>query len=172
MNSAISGASIRATVDSELAAIPFIDLHTHLFMPSLGPIGLWGIDELVTYHYLEAELFRSNPVTPAQYFALGKCEKADLIWKTLFVDNAPVSEATRGVIAVLERFRASYRSDNLTEAREFFASRTLAAHIKDVFRLAGISEVRDDQRPARSRRSPNVGSQSRARPAVPCRAPA
>src|SRR5947209_6613693 len=63
-NSVIPGASIRAAVDSELASTPFIDLHTHLFMPSLGPIGLWGIDELVTYHYLEAELFRSNPITP------------------------------------------------------------------------------------------------------------
>lgn len=141
MNSAIPGPSIRAAVDSELSAIPFIDLHTHLFMPSLGPVGLWGIDELVTYHYLEAELFRSNPVTPDQYFALGKREKADLMWKTLFVENAPVSEATRGVIAVLSAFGLPTSSDNLTEAREFFASRTLAAHIRDVFRLAGISEA-------------------------------
>ncbi len=133
--------AIRAHVDAELSATPFIDLHTHLFMPSLGPIGLWGIDELVTYHYLEAELFRSNPVTPAQYFSLGKREKADLIWKTLFVDNPPVSEATRGVIAVLNSFGLPTASDNLTEARDFFASRKLAAHIKDVFRLAGISEA-------------------------------
>ncbi len=139
--SVIPADSIRASVDSELNAIPFVDLHTHLFMPSLGPIGLWGIDELVTYHYLEAELFRSSPVTPTQYFAMGKREKADLIWKTLFVENAPVSEATRGVIAVLSAFGLPTSSDNLVEAREFFASRTLAAHIKDVFRLAGISEA-------------------------------
>ena len=139
-NSAIPSASIRAAVDSELAATPFIDLHTHLFMPSLGSIGLWGIDELVTYHYLEAELFRSNPVTPDQYFALDKRQKADLIWKTLFVENAPVSEATRGVIAVLSAFGLPTSSDNLTEARAFFASRKLASHVKDVFRLAGISE--------------------------------
>jgi hypothetical protein len=109
-------------------------------MPSLGSIGLWGIDELVTYHYLEAELFRSNPVTPDQYFALSKKAKADLIWRTLFVENAPVSEATRGVVAVLNSFGLPTASDNLKEAREFFASRTLGAHIKDVFRLAGISE--------------------------------
>ena len=136
----ISSASIRAAVDSELAALPFIDLHTHLFMPSLGPIGLWGIDELVTYHYLEAELFRSNPVTPDQYFALNKTQKADLIWKTLFVENAPVSEATRGVVAVLNAFGLPTSGDNLNEARAFFASRDLKSHIKDVFRLAGISE--------------------------------
>jgi hypothetical protein len=132
---------LRTAVDSELAAIPFIDLHTHLFMPSLGAVGLWGIDELVTYHYLEAELFRSNPVTPAQYFALDKRGKADLIWKTLFVDNAPVSEATRGVVAVLSAFGLPTSGRGLSEARAFFAGRTLAAHIKDVFRLAGISEA-------------------------------
>jgi hypothetical protein len=139
-NSVIPGASIRTVIDGELSAIPFIDLHTHLFMPSLGAIGLWGIDELITYHYLEAELFRSNPITPPEYFALAKKAKADLIWKTLFIENAPVSEATRGVVAVLSAFGLPTTGD-LNEARAFFASRQLASHIKDVFRLAGISEV-------------------------------
>jgi len=110
-------------------------------MPSLGAVGLWGIDELVTYHYLEAELFRSSSVKPAEYFALSKTEKADLIWRTLFVENAPVSEATRGVIAVLHAFDLPTNSADLTKAREFFASRNYAEHIADVFKLAGISEV-------------------------------
>src|SRR5580700_10646584 len=91
---------ILLAVEHELASTPFIDVHTHLFMPSLGTIGLWGIDELVTYHYLEAELFRSSSVSPAEYFALAKQAKADLIWRTLFVENPPVSEATRGVVSV------------------------------------------------------------------------
>src|ERR1035438_6601669 len=82
----------------------FIDVHTHLYMPSLGKLGLWGIDELLTYHYLEAELFRSSPISPSEYWALGKKEQADLIWRTLFVENPPVSEAARGVIAVLSAF--------------------------------------------------------------------
>ena len=130
---------LRSVVDQELSSIPFIDLHTHLFMPSLGAVGLWGIDELITYHYLEAELFRFSSVKPAEYFALSKTGKADLIWRTLFVENTPVSEATRGVIAVLNAFGLPTSGD-LREARAFFASRKLDAHIKDVFRLAGISE--------------------------------
>lgn len=131
---------IQAAVERELAAAQFIDIHTHLFMPSLGDVGLWGIDELITYHYLEAELFRSSPVTPAQYFAMPKREKADLIWRTLFLENAPVSEATRGVIAVLKAFDLPV-SGTLEKAREFFASRKLEDHIRDVFRLAGITEA-------------------------------
>jgi hypothetical protein len=55
---------IARVVEEELAATPFVDIHTHLFMPSLGKLGLWGIDELITYHYLEAELFRSSTITP------------------------------------------------------------------------------------------------------------
>src|SRR5258708_11734476 len=128
-------------VEKDLRDVPVLDVHTHLFMPSLGGLGLWGIDELVTYHYLEAELFRSSEVRPAEYFALSKREKADRIWRALFVENAPVSEATRGVIAVLHAFGLPTVSADLREAREFFAAQKLESHIARVFELAGISEV-------------------------------
>ena len=128
-------------VEEELGSTPFIDVHTHLFMPSLGSLGLWGIDELITYHYLEAELFRSSPIKPEQYFAMNKRQKADTIWRALFVENAPVSEATRGVVAVLHAFGLPTSKADLTEARKFFESRTLEEQITDSLRLAGISEV-------------------------------
>jgi hypothetical protein len=137
----LSSDQIRAAVDAALASTPFIDVHTHLFKPSLGSIGLWGIDELITYHYLEAELFRSSSVTPAEYFNLSKEQKADLIWRTLFIENAPVSEATRGVVAVLHAFDLPTSSSDLKKARDFFAARDYHEHIADVFKLAGISEV-------------------------------
>src|ERR1035438_6217265 len=113
--------ALLATVEQELSAIPFIDVHTHTFMPSLGKLGLWGIDELLTYHYLEAELFRSADIKPNEYWQLAQRDKADLIWRTLFVENAPVSEATRGVIAVLDAFGLPTSSNDLTDARGFFA---------------------------------------------------
>jgi hypothetical protein len=127
-------------VQDELRRMPFIDVHTHLFMPSLGKLGLWGIDELITYHYLEAELFRANRITPEAYFSLSKTERANTIWKTLFVENVPVSEAARGVIAVLDAFGLPTTGD-LEEARDFFASEQLGAHITRVLELAGISDV-------------------------------
>src|SRR5258706_1092243 len=65
-------AQISPAVEDVLAATPFIDIHTHLFAPSFGKLGLWGIDELITYHYLEAEFFRSSHTKPEQYFALPK----------------------------------------------------------------------------------------------------
>jgi hypothetical protein len=132
---------ILASVEEELAATPFIDVHTHLYMPSLGGLGLWGIDELVTYHYLEAELFRSSRMTPAEYFALTRREKADAIWRALFVENTPLSEATRGVVAVLNAFGLSAGRSDLAEAREFFAAQDYRSHIRRVLEISGVSEV-------------------------------
>ncbi|HUS07986.1 MAG TPA: hypothetical protein VMZ52_16910 [Bryobacteraceae bacterium] len=136
-----SDTQISQAVAEALRDTQFVDVHTHLFMPSLGSLGLWGIDELVTYHYLEAELFRSSQVTPAEYFALSRAAKADLIWRTLFVQNVPVSEATRGVVAVLNAFGLPTVSDDLKVARDFFANQEIRSHIRRVFELAGISEV-------------------------------
>jgi hypothetical protein len=128
-------------VEQELRASQFIDIHTHLFMPSLGELGLWGIDELLTYHYLEAELFRFSAIRPEQYWGLRKRERADLVWRTLFVENAPVSESTRGIIAVLDAFGLPTWASDLTPARRFFAGRDPKSHIDDVLKLAGVSEV-------------------------------
>src|SRR5882724_8485183 len=105
--SSLSPSDLLPVVDDVLQSTQFIDIHTHLFMPSLSSLGLWGIDDLVTYHYLEAEVFRSSQLTPNQYWAMSKIEKADVIWKALFVDNSPISEATRGVVAVLDAFGLS-----------------------------------------------------------------
>ncbi|HEY1205032.1 MAG: glucuronate isomerase [Bryobacteraceae bacterium] len=132
---------IRIAVEEEIKATPAIDVHTHLFMPSLGAVGLWGIDDLVTYHYLEAEFFRSSPMTPAEYWGLAKRERADAIWRALFVENAPVSEATRGVVAVLQAFGLATGKADLTEAREFFAAQDYPSHIRRVLEIAGVSEV-------------------------------
>jgi hypothetical protein len=132
---------ILGVVKEELQATPIIDIHTHLFQPSLGSLGLWGIDELITYHYLEAELFRSSSITPAAYWAITKTQQADLIWKTLFVDHPPVSEATRGVVAVLAALGLPTSSSDLKDARAFFAAQSVESHITNVFQLAGISEA-------------------------------
>jgi hypothetical protein len=137
----LDATGIAGAVRDELNKIEIIDVHTHLFKPSLQSLGLWGIDELLTYHYLEAEVFRSSPITPDEYWKLSKQQQADIIWRTLFVDNLPVSEATRGVIAVLQAFGLPTDSADLNEARKFFASQKVDSHISRVFRMAGISEA-------------------------------
>ena len=54
-------------IRQQLAAIlddtPTADIHTHVYSEAFGELLLWGIDELLSYQYLIAELFREgNPV--------------------------------------------------------------------------------------------------------------
>ena len=128
-------------VEEVVASTLVTDMHTHLYPPVFGKIGLWGIDELLTYHYLEAEFFRCSEITPEQYWTLSKREQADAIWRTLFVENTPVSESCRGIIAVLSAFGLPTHSTDLREARAFFGSRSLEDHIRNVFQLAGVRTV-------------------------------
>jgi hypothetical protein len=132
---------IQRAVDEILASTRFIDIHTHLFSPALGKLGLWGIDELLTYHYLEAEFFRSSDTTPERYWKLSKRERADAIWQALFVENSPISEATRGIIAVLQAFDLTTDASALEEARRFFSTQPLEKHIRRVLQIAGVSDV-------------------------------
>lgn len=132
---------IENAVKDVLAATQFIDIHTHLYPPSFGKIGLWGIEELLTYHYLEAEFFRHSDAKPEQYLSLSKRDQADAIWRTLFVENTPISEASRGIIAVLQAFGLPTDRPDLSEPREFFAEQSLEIHIKRVLHLAGVTTV-------------------------------
>src|SRR5258708_36840676 len=134
-------AQISPAVEDVLAATPFIDIHTHLFAPSFGKLGLWGIDELVTYHYLEAEFFRSSHTQPEEYFALSKTQQANAIWRALFVENTPVSESTRGVVAVLKAFVLSRAPSALAEARAFFQAQSLDPHIRRLFAMSETTSL-------------------------------
>ena len=133
--------SLAGTVEEVLAATPVIDVHTHLFAPSFGELGLWGIDDLLTYHYLEAEFFRFSSLRPSEYWTLSKQQRADEIWQTLFVENHPISEATRGVISVLDALGLDTAPSSLAPLREFFVEQKLVEYIPRVFDLAGISSV-------------------------------
>jgi hypothetical protein len=95
-------ADLRRQVEEIVNTTRVVDMHTHLFAPQFGQMSLFGIDELLAYHYLIAEMFRSSNIAPERFWQMTKSQQADLIWKTLFVDNTPLSEATRGVITVLD----------------------------------------------------------------------
>jgi hypothetical protein len=132
---------LRAQVESIVNSTPVADVHTHLFPPEFNEFCLYGIDELLTYHYLTAETFRSTKISIEQFWRLPKTEQADLVWQTLFVENTPTSEAARGIISVLDVFGLDTRAENLQEARAFFNSRRLAEHIDQVFDIARVSGV-------------------------------
>lgn len=51
-----------------------VSVHTHLLPPEHGRLMLWGVDELLTYHYLVAEFFQTAPLSLSHdaFFALPK----------------------------------------------------------------------------------------------------
>jgi len=141
MDEVVTAAELQGNVEDAVQRTPVIDIHTHLLPASFGGLCLWGIDELVNYHYLVAELFRSSPVTPQQFWALTKSQQADLIWDALFVKNTPLSEATAGVVGVLVKLGLDPCQPDLKQAREYFASVTVERHIDHVLDLAHVSEL-------------------------------
>jgi hypothetical protein len=132
---------LRAEVELVVNSTPVMDVHTHLFPPEFDELCLSGIDELLTYHYLVAESFRSLKIPHEQFWAMSKTDQADLVWKTLFVDNTPTSEAAQGIISVLDVFGLDTRAADLRETRAFFNSQRLAEHIDQVFDIARVSSA-------------------------------
>jgi len=118
--------AIRSVVFSEVASALAIDLHTHLLPPAHGALCLFGIDEMLTYHYLVAEYFMTAPVSviPEEFYALTKQKQADIIWKALFVERTPISEACRGVLTTLVALglEQEVQSRNLNAMRKFFSN--------------------------------------------------
>jgi hypothetical protein len=132
---------LRREVEEIVNTTPVFDIHTHLFAPEFGDLSLSGIDELLTYHYLIAETFRSTDVQLDRFWELKQEEQADLVWKTLFVENTPLSEATRGIITILDAFGLQTDAPDLAEARAFFRSGSLREHLAGVLAAACVSNV-------------------------------
>jgi hypothetical protein len=132
---------LRREVELIVNTTPVIDVHTHVFPPEFGAMCLSGIDDLLTYHYLVAETFRSTDVCPAYFWKMNKAERADLVWKTLFVDNTPLSESTRGIVTLIEAFGLDSRADNLDEMRAFFRSQDLKEHFDLVLARSSVNKI-------------------------------
>jgi hypothetical protein len=132
---------VRAYVRHVVPETPVFDMHTHLFPPEFGSLNRWGIDNLLTYHYLVAEVMRAADVRPAEFHAMAQTAQADLIWQALFVRSTPLSEATRGVVAVMAALGLDPTRPDLREAREYFRDVTAEQHVDTVFESARVTAV-------------------------------
>ena len=145
----ITPAELPMLVTRILAAQPIVDMHTHLYPPSFGSavadgLMLWGIDELVTYHYLVAEVFRAVPATKlpyAHFWAMSKAEQADHIWKQLFVERTPLSESCRGVVTTLSKLGLDPGAKSLTSHRQWFREQDPNDYIDFVMDLANVESI-------------------------------
>ena len=102
MNQSFSEKSeLESMVTKVVASTPIRDIHTHLYDPAFGELLLWGIDDLLVYHYLVAEAFRHLDLPYAKFWALSKSQQAELIWNQLFIEHSPISESCRWILTTL-----------------------------------------------------------------------
>jgi hypothetical protein len=128
-------------VERAVSSTPAFDIHTHLYDPAFRDLLLWGIDELLVYHYLVAEAFRYLRIPSRQFWSLSKTEQAGLIWDELFIRHSPVSEACRGVLTTLQLLGLDVQKRDLPVLRKWFAGRKVEDHINRCMELAGVSRI-------------------------------
>ena len=136
-----SAEEVRKAVGKALAQVPITDVHTHLYDPAFEGLLLWGIDELLTYHYLVAEVFRWTDLPYDEFWRLSREEQAALIWKTLFLERSPISESCRGVLTVLARLGLDPASRDLSAYRDFFREKSVQEYLDLVLEISGVKEV-------------------------------
>lgn len=130
--------SIRAAAFSAVENAVVTDMHTHLYAPEFGPLNLWGIDALLNYHYLIAELFRVATIAYDEFWAMPQTDQADLIWREIFVQRPPISEAAQGVVRVMTTLGLDPAASDLRDARAFFAEQDPAAYAEKVLNMARV----------------------------------
>ena len=132
--------ALQQAVRSAVAETTVTDIHTHLFPPAHGDLLLWGPDELLTYHYLVAELFTVAPreLTPKKFWAMPKIARADLVWEHVFLRHGALSEAARGAITTLGALGLDVAGRDLTAMRSQFAGQTAGEYLDRVFELANV----------------------------------
>jgi hypothetical protein len=131
---------------------------------------LWGVDELLTYHYLVAEVYRivpANVLPYEQFWKMSKRQQADHIWKHLFVERAPISEACRGVLTSVQKLGLDPSDPTPARWREFCESQDPSEYIDRVMQASNVKSITmtnaifDDNERKRWLDNPKVGNDKR-----------
>jgi hypothetical protein len=136
--------SIAEAVEKAFEDHAIVDIHTHLYPPTMGEMYLAGPDELVTYHYLKAECSRNLPdgISVEAFNTMPKPQQADIIWQQLFVgDSSPIAEAQIGVVTVMSTLGLNPRAKDLSEFRALYASMSREEYVNMVFEKSGVGCV-------------------------------
>lgn len=133
-------AALQSAVRSAVAETTISDIHTHVFPPAHGELLLWGPDELLTYHYLVAELFTVAPreLTCERFWAMPRPAQADCVWEHVFLRHGALSEAARGAITTLAALGLDVAGRDLAAMRAQFAGQTADEYLERVLELANV----------------------------------
>src|ERR1043166_7590345 len=133
--------SVAAQVEKIASIAPISDIHTHLYDPAFGNLLLWGIDDLLVYHYLVSEVFRYTTMPFDKFWAFSKEQQASLIWDALFIQNSPVSEACLGVLTPLQALGLDVKKRDLPAIRKWFTAWKPQDYVTRCMELAGVKSI-------------------------------
>src|SRR5213592_4577609 len=132
---------VAAAVEEAVARTAISDIHTHLYDPAFGELLLWGIDDLLVYHYLVAEAFRYMEMPYEKFWTLSKTWQAEVIWDKLFIQNSPISEACRGVLTTLNALGLDVKKRDLPLLRRWFGKWKVADYVTRCLELSGVRRL-------------------------------
>ena len=140
MNVLKDTASLETAVRDAVANVRITDVHTHLFPPSHDGLLLWGIDDLLTYHYLVAELFTVAPkgLTAEAFWLMPKRDQADLVWRHVFLERGGLSEAARGVITTANALGLDIAGRDLNAIRRWFEQQDAEDYLARAFKMSNV----------------------------------
>jgi len=138
---ALRRSSVAAVVDEAVRAVRVLDAVTALRQPAIAALRRAGIDDLLNDTRLVAEALRSLGMTYGRFWHLTAERRSELLWRHLFVDNAPLSTAARGVLTDLRGLGLTPRRGDLARIRRWFAEKRPDWLIDRVFEAAGVESV-------------------------------
>lgn len=130
-------------VQQEVDAAEAIDIHTHLFPTGYGSLMEYGIDAMLTYHWLEAQYLSTSTELPEDFKELSREERAERIWEGLFVKASPISEQCRGVLTTLSALglQDEVAARDLQAIRRWYAGQGADMFNEKMMRLARLRYV-------------------------------
>lgn len=132
---------LKEVINKTIEQTEIIDVHTHLYAPDFKGLLLWGIDDLLTYHYLIAETFRHINMQYSEFWDLPKGKQAEIVWETLFINNSPYSEACVGVLTILKMLGLDTKVKDLQYYRKYFKNLTVDQYVDIVLKIANVKEL-------------------------------
>src|SRR5260370_9018393 len=133
-----SPVSLVKQIEDLVESTPVLDIHTHLYDPAFKELLLWGIDDLLVYHYLVAEAFRYLDIPYDKFWSLTKTAQAELIWEALFLEHSPISEACRGVLTTLHLLGLDVKKRDLPALPGGFAPQRIDDHLTPCLQPTGL----------------------------------